>query len=373
MKKQIFIGGAVAVLFVALLGVVKAFQIQQATAEAAARVMPPEAVTSHIAQKETWSRTVSSVGTLSPTQGAALSVELGGLVKSIHFESGMPVKKGDLLVSLNVSLESAELRKAKAKQELALQTAQRQRALRKRNANATADLDEAEEALKNTLAEVERISALIKQKQVRAPFSGVTGIRYVNVGQTIASGEPVVELNKHNPLYVDFTVPQKELPNIKRGDQVQVTLDAYPGKTFQAELNAIESRVNSATRTIAVQATLQNEDNTLRPGMFVDVKVVTDQQRSVISIPSSSIDYAPYGSSVYVIGKDDSEQAGRPVTSKVVTTGTKRGDRVEIISGINEGEEVVSSGTFKLRPGIRVAVNNVVQPQNKLDPNPRDT
>ncbi len=378
MKKQIFIGSAIAIGFLVILGGIKGCQIASFIAQMSSQQRPPEAVTSYVAKQETWPRTLHSVGSLVPVQGATLSVEEAGKVQSIHFESGQSVEEGDLLVSLNVSAEEADLAKAKSTLELAKQNAERQRALRKRNANAQADLDNAEESLRNASAEVERINAIIAKKQVIAPFSGKAGIRLVNKGQTISAGTPVVELNAYSPLYVNFTVPQRSIKNFSTGDKVHLALDAFPDKTFEAELTAVDSRVSAETRTISLQATVENSEELLRPGMFVDVDLVSDESDEVISIPASSINYAPYGSTVYVIAKseqgtDEQKAAGRAVTSQVVKTGRKKGDRVEIVSGISAGDEVVSSGTFKLRPGVQVVVNNVVTPENKLNPQPADT
>ena len=372
MKKQIIVGLLIALTLYGVLGGVKAYQISSAIAEAKARKQPPEAVTSFTARQEIWSDMINTVGSLVAVQGATLSVEMSGTVSAIHFNSGDKVSKGDVLLSLNTSVEEADLRKAKATFALAEQNASRQRALRKRNANAQADLDNAEESLENARAELNRMQAIVDRKRVIAPFDGHTGIRMVNIGQMIEPGTPIVELNAYSPLYINFSIPQKQMGMIAPGDTVHVTVDAYPGETFTATVTAIGSKIDPTMRTMEMQATLQNEQRRLRPGMFVNVQVISQKREPVIVIPSSSINYAPYGSTVYVIG-EGAPKEGRPVNSQVVNTGKKRGDLIAITSGLNVGDEVVSSGTFKLRPGATVIVNNSVTPSADEHPDPEDS
>jgi len=373
MKRQILIGlGATGALIV-VLAIVKAVQISSMIAEAESRPIPPEAVTSFVAQEQDWQQEFSSVGSLAAVQGATLSAEEVGRVSAVNFESGADVKAGDVLVALDTAVEEAQLDGARAQLQLGELNAKRQRALRERSANSQSELDDAEANLRNVSAEVERLTAIIKRKKIVAPFDGRTGIRLVEVGQTVSIGQHVVALNSFEKLYVNFTLPQQALGKLVTGTKVNVKVDSFPDKTFVATLTAIGSQVEVANRNVSLQATLDNPQQALRPGMFADITVILNDVDKVIAIPTSSIQYAPYGNTIYIIEAGKEPNGPRPIRPQIVTLGRMLGDNVAVLTGLKAGEEVVSSGAFKLRPGVSVIVNNVVTPDSNLNPQPEDT
>jgi len=228
---------------------------------------------------------------------------------------------------------------------------------------------------KSTEAKVGEIKATIQRKTIRAPFSGVLGIRQINLGQYLAAGAAIVSLQALDPIYVNFGVPQQQAPLLKTGRILELTSDDVPGVEFKGRVTAIDSVVNEATRNLQVQATLPNPGGKLRPGMFVQVQLGLGSSQNVIPLPASAINYAPYGDSVYVVTdmKDPKGKTYRGVRQQFVKLQGSRGDQVGVISGVNPGDEVVSSGVFKLRNGAAVQVNNKVQPPNNPKPNPEDS
>jgi membrane fusion protein (multidrug efflux system) len=225
-----------------------------------------------------------------------------------------------------------------------------------------------------TEAQVGEIRATIARKTIRAPFTGILGIRQVNLGQYLSAGEAIVPLQSLNPIYVNFGLPQQAAPQVRVGSALRVTSNDGAA-AFTGRVTAIDSVVNEATRNVQVQATLANPARKLHPGMFVQVEVVNGSDQPVIALPTSAINYAPYGDSVYVVAelKDPSGNAYRGVRQQFVKLGASRGDQVAVISGVNPGDEVVSSGVFKLRNGAPVQVNNTVQPGNSPSPKPEDS
>jgi len=228
---------------------------------------------------------------------------------------------------------------------------------------------------KATEAQVGEIRATIERKTIRAPFSVILGIRQINLGQYLAAGQAIVPLQAINPIYVNFGVPQQTSAQLLGGRTVRVTSDDLPGAGFTGRVTAVDSVINEATRNIQVQATLSNPQGKLRPGMFVQVELGVGANRQVITLPASAINYAPYGDSVFVVGelKDPKGKTYLGVRQQFVKVGGSRGDQIAIVSGLNPGDEVVSSGVFKLRNGAGVKVNNKVQPPNNPKPKPEDS
>lgn len=374
-NKQILLALAVSGSFVAVLALVKYFQISEAIAQGRSRKMPPVAVTTAIATEEQWPVSFRAVGSLSPVRGITLAVEESGRVSKVNFESGAKVLAGTVLLELDTAVEEAQLKGATAQLALAQTNAKRQRALRERNVNSQSDLDDAENNLQSATAEVERIKAVILRKRIVAPFDGVTGIRLVNVGETLLLGAPVVSLQSLETLFVDFTLPQNAVGKVSVGAKVELTVDAFANEKFIGELKAIDSLVDAETRNIKMQAVVQNRDDKLRAGMFADVQIVLPETQQVISVPASSVSYAPYGDSLYVIEKSKNEAGEEQLTARqqVVQIGRRLGDKIAIISGVKPGEEVASSGGFMLRPGVGVLINNSVTPGNSLNPKPANT
>jgi membrane fusion protein (multidrug efflux system) len=375
MFKRMILMLAVVTVLVASLGFVKFRQIQEAVGQAAAFQPPPEAVTTIVAQQEKWPTTLSAIGTMAAVQGVTVSGDLPGIVDRIAFESGGSVREGDLLVQLDTRQEQAQLAAVEAARDLARLNFDRLQSLVNEGAITRADYDQSAAEQKQTEAKVEEIRATIARKTIRAPFSGILGIRQVNLGQYLSSGDPVVPLQSLDPIYVNFGVPQQDVGQVLIGRKVRVTTGDVAGVGFIGSVTAINSIVDEATRNVQVQATLANPNGTLRPGMFVQTEVMLGASRPVVTLPASAISYAPYGDSVFVVTdfKDPKDQTYRGVRQQFVKLGPSRGDQIAVLSGLKPGEEVVSSGVFKLRNGAAVLVNNKVQPDNKLAPKPEDS
>ncbi len=370
MRKQILITIGVVGGAILILALIKYAQISKAIAQQQSFSPPPEAVTSIIASSETWPREFQAIGSLKSAQGVMLSAEEAGEVTEILFESGERVEGGQVLVKLDTSEEEANLKGAIAvldHMKIAFDRAQK---LRSTKVMAQAELDSAEARLREATAAVDSLKANIARKKIIAPFSGRAGIKQVNVGQYLTAGTPVVPVYSLSLLYVDFSLPQQAVSEIEIGQKIHVVVDAYAGEIFEGKLTAINPQIDANTRNIEIQGTLNNPDEKLRSGMFAEVIVVLSKEDKVIAVPSSSVNYAPYGDTVYVIEKMKNPQGAEylGVRQQVVKLGRKKGDKVVLLSGIKEGEEVVSSGAFKLRPGAAVIVNNSLQPKPTNQP-----
>jgi membrane fusion protein (multidrug efflux system) len=362
----------VTLLIVAGLGFVKFQQIQTAIAEGAAFQPPPEAVTTVVAQQEQWPQTLAAIGTLAAVQGVTVSADLPGTVERIEFDSGRAVRAGDVLAVLDTRQEQAQLAAIEARRELAQLTLARVQELLKEKVISKAEFDRATAEAQQTDAQLGEIKAVIQRKTIRAPFSGVLGIRQVNLGQYLAGGDPLVTLQSLNPIYVNFGVPQQSAGQVPAGRQVRITSESIGGVEWNGRVTALDAMVDEATRNIQVQATLANGDGKLRPGMFVQVEVVLGAGEQVIALPASAINYAPYGDSVFIVTdmKAEDGRTYRGVRQQLVKVGRSRGDQVAVLGGIKAGDEVVSSGLFKLRNGAAVQINNSVRPANNPAPTP---
>jgi len=338
--------------------------------------MQVETVTSAVAKEEDWAPALSSVGSVSAVQGAIVSAELGGTVSEVGFESGAVAKKGDVLLRLDTSSEQAQLRTAEADLELARADLERSRGLATRKVISKAELDSAESKFKQKEGSVDNMRAMIAKKEVRAPFDGQLGIRQVNVGQMINPGQLVVPLQALDPVYVDFALPQQHLAKLSPGLETRVRTDALSGREFVGKLTAINPNVDPITRNVQVQATLENPDHVLRPGMFAKVEVILPEKNKALVIPGSAISYAPYGDSVFVIEKKKDPKSGKEsqtIRQQFVRVGEARGDFVSINNGLKAGETVVGTGVFKLRNGMAVTINNDLAPKPQVNPTPVDS
>jgi membrane fusion protein (multidrug efflux system) len=360
--------------FVGILGVVKVRQIQVAIAQASSFQPPPEAVTTIPARQEQWPTTLDAIGTVAAVQGVTVSADLPGVVEAITFDSGRTVAAGDVLVRLDARQEQAQLAAAEAQRDLARLNLDRMQGLVEQGIVARADHDRATAEHKQAVARVGEIRATIERKQIRAPFAGVLGIRQVNLGQYLNAGNPVVPLQSLNPIYVNFAVPQQRVGEMRTDGEVGVSAEGLSGGELAGHISAVDSVADPATRNVQVQATLANPDGRLRPGMFVQVRVRIGGTSPVLALPASAISYAPYGDSVFVVGdlEGPSGATYRGVRQQFVKLGGTRGDQVAVVSGLKPGEEVVTSGAFKLRSGAAVLVDNSVQPGNSLAPRPED-
>jgi membrane fusion protein (multidrug efflux system) len=375
MAKRMVLMLGVTVVLLGGLGFMKFKQVEAAMQAGASFQPPPEAVTSIVAQRDQWAATMGVIGTMEAVHGVTVSADLPGVVERISFESGQSVSTGDVLVELDTRQERAQLASLEAQSELARVNYGRMQQLVNAGVISRMDYDQATSQQKATEANVAEIRATIARKTIRAPFSGILGIRKVNLGQYLAAGAPMVVLQSLNPIYVDFGVPQQTAAQVKVGSKLRVASEDLAGHGFTGRVTALDSVIDETTRNVQVQATLANPEGKLRPGMFVQVDVGVGASRAAITLPASAISYAPYGDSVFVITdlKDPKGQTYRGVRQQFVKLEGSRGDQVAVISGVNPGEEVVTSGVFKLRNGAAVQVNNKVQPGNNPAPKPEDS
>jgi membrane fusion protein (multidrug efflux system) len=374
MAKRMIAMLVVVIAVIAVLGGFKYSQIK--TAMSQDWTPPPEAVTTVVATQQPWTTTLSAIGTVAAVQGVTVSADLPGVVTAINFESGRAVGKGDVLVQLDTKQERAQLAAAEAAKELTRLSLARKQGLLEKAAIPQATYDEAQAEYKQADARVGEIRAMIDRKTIRAPFAGVLGIRQVNLGQYLAGGAPIVSLQALRPAYVNFSVPQQELGKLPIGTTVEVTSDALGGATESGTIKAFESVIDEATRNVRVQAVFDNRSGKLRPGMFVETRSARGGAANVIALPASAISYAPFGDSVFIVDDEKDPKTGksyRGVRQQFVKLGGTRGDQVGVLTGVKPGEEVVTSGVFKLRPGAAVIVNNAVQPSNNAKPKPEDS
>lgn len=375
MAKRLILMLVVLAVILGGLGFIKFRQVEVAIAQGANFQMPPTAVTTVVAQKETWPSTLTVIGTAAAIQGVTVSADLPGTIDKIHFESGQWIHEGDVLVELDTRQERAQVANLEAQRDLARINYDRAQELVKAGVISRSDYDNAAAQQKATEAQVGDIKAAIARKTIRAPFTGLLGIRQVSLGQYLAAGQAIVALQSLDPIYVNFGVPQQDTGKVTPGHVLRVTSNDLTGVAFPGKVTALDSVINEQTRNIQVQATIGNKGNKLRPGMFVQVEMPLGQPRQVVPLPASAINYAPYGDSVYVVVdmKDPKGNTYRGVRQQVVKIEGSRGDQVAIISGINPGDEIVSSGVFRLRNGAPVLVNNTVKPENSPNPKPEDS
>lgn len=368
------VAGLVAVFL--LIAGIKVWQIMTLISSGKKMVPPPTTVTSATVQRGDWQPILTAVGSINPVQGAMISAELAGTVSEINFQSGTLVKKGDILLKLDASAEQAQLRAAIAEAELAKADFERARDLAARKVISSAELDAASAKYEQKRAVVENIQSLIAKKEIRAPFDGAAGIRTVNPGEMVPVGKPLVTLQALDQVFFDFALPQQQLSEVKTDLPVKVTTDVFPDREFDGKLTAINSAVDPVTRNVSLQATLDNPDHTLRPGMFGRVKVLLPATKPTLFIPATAVSYAPFGNSVFVIEKKRDEKTGKEaliLRQQFIRTSETRGDFVAVTDGLKEGDEVVSTGVFKMRNGMDVVVDNTLQPKAELNPKPTDS
>ena len=379
MIKKIFVYIATVfglLVVIVALGGTKKLQFAAMGAAGAAFDPPPETVTAQAATEETWENVLTANGSVAPVQGVMVGAEVPGKVVSINFESGADVAVGALLVQLDVSMESAQLRAAESVADLAKINLGRARELREKGTSASSDLDAAEAQAKQAAAAADNLRAVIAKKSIRAPFTGRLGIRLVQLGQILRDGESVVTLQTVDPIYTNFALPQQFLASLKVGENVRLTTDASPGETFAGKITAIAPEIDAVTRNIRIQATFANPAAKLRSGMFGSVAVLLPPTGSSLVIPSTAILHAPYGDSVFVITEGKNAKTGAPektIRQQFIRVGTARGDFATVVAGLKPGEWVVTTGIFKLRPGMSVIVDNALAPKAELAPKPANS
>jgi len=366
--------GLLAVFLV--VGGIKFSQIMTLISTSKKMVPPPTTVTSAAVKQADWQPILTAVGSITPVQGATISAELAGTVANIGFQSGTQVKKGDVLLKLDASAEEAQLRAAQADAQLAKNDLDRARDLAGRKVISKAELDGAQSKFDQKKAAVDNVQSVIDKKQIRAPFDGAAGIRAVNPGQMVKVGDPLVSLQALDRVFVDFSLPQQQLADVQADLPVKVTTDAIAGREFDGKLTAVNSAIDSSTRSVSLQATLDNADHALRAGMFARVQVLLPQKKATIYIPATAVSYAPYGNSVYIIEKKHDDKTGKDslvLRQQFIRTGETRGDFVAVTDGLKVGDEIVSTGVFKLRNGMDIVVDNKLAPKPEIAPTPNDT
>lgn len=370
MKKQLGITFLVIFILTAFLGVVKATQIQRAIAEYSSFSPPPEAVTTTKVTKADWRESFDTVGSFVSMQGSTLSAKESGNVVAVHFESGAKVKAGDILIEIDHSVEEANLRGATARLELAKQNLERASKLRGQSALALSSLEDSQSKVRQSESEVQSIKAAIERKTIVAPFDGRAGIRTVNVGSFVNAGTPLVPLYALDPIYFNFSVPQQLAPQLAVNTDVSVRVDAFPSRVFAGKVTAINPNIDEVLRTISIQATVQNPQEEILPGMFGSVHFEIGNSISLLVIPSLSVAYAPYGNSVYVVERTRDAEGKESTTARqqIVQLGRSRGDFVSVTKGLTEGDEIVATGSFKLRPGAKIQIKQEGTPTLSLEP-----
>ena len=330
----------------------------------------PQTVASMKAAFQDWQPALNAVGSLRAVNGADLSAEVAGIVESVPFEPGAEVEKGAVLVQLRAEDDIARLHALEAAAKLAEITMARDTKQLKAEAISRATVDADAAALDSAKAQAEQQRAIVEKKTIRAPFAGRLGIRLVDVGQYLTPGTPVVTLQQLDPIYADFTLPEQAFPKVAVGQKVRVTADAYLGTLFEGSVMTINSKVAEQTRNIAVRATFANPDHKLVPGMFARLAIENGKAEKYLTLPQAAITYNPYGNTVYLVDRTD---ADKPVAKQsFVTLGPTRGDQVAVLTGVKEGDEVVTAGQMKIRNGAPVAIKNDLQPTNDPNPKPED-
>jgi membrane fusion protein (multidrug efflux system) len=336
---------------------------------------PPQTVSTMTAVSQEWRSQLEAVGSVRAVNGANLSAQVAGTVSAIHFQSGSDAKKNDLLLELMAEDDIAHLDALKATASLAKITYERDSTLLKTKAVSEQTVDTDKGNLMNAEALAAQQQALVDYKFIRAPFSGRIGIRQVDLGQYLAAGTTIVTLQQLDPIYIDFYVPQQALAQIKVGQVVSGKVDTFPDQTSVGKISAINSLVDTTTRNVQIRATMQNKDDLMLPGMFATVNISTSVPQHYVTLPQTAVAYNSYGNIVYLVddkGKDANGQPQLVARQTFVTTGATRGDQVAVLSGVKDGDVVVTAGQIKLRDGTPLKVNNAVQPANSPNPKPVD-
>jgi membrane fusion protein (multidrug efflux system) len=372
LRRWLVAGGVLLAIFLALAGV-KVWQIVSMIQAGKKMLPPPESVTAVQAKSVEWRPVHSAVGTLVAVRSVTLSAEIVGAVREIAFENGALVKQGQLLVRQDTSTEEAQLEGALADLALSKQTLDRALRLGKAQVNTQVDIEAAQARNIQAKAAVDNLRATIAKKVIRAPFAGRVGIRQVELGQVLSVGNPIISLQTVTPIYAEFQLPQQALADVKLGQKVSLKVDVFPDATWEGTVTTINPEVDPTTRNVRMRATVENKDARLTPGMFANVDVFAEQTAQLLVIPATSILFAPYGDSVYVLEKAKSADGKDELLAKqrFVRVGERRGDFAAITSGLNADELVVSNGAFKVKNGMAVQVKNDTAPA-QVSPTPEN-
>jgi len=348
-----------------------------------AQVPPPATVTSEAARTERWVEQLTSIGTLVSSHGVDVASQVAGIVTEVHAESGSEVERGTSLVQLDIAVEQADLASAKATLAEAEVAFQRQTDLLAKRVTSEANLDTARTKRDTATAAVNKIEAVIAQKTIKAPVTGRLGIRKAERGQYVSPGMTLVTVQALDPIRVDFPMPEQTIGKLRVGQQIEITVDAFPGEVFKGKIQSLDARVAQDTRTLLVRGILPNPKHKLLPGMFANVVVLVGEPREVVTVPRTAITYSLYGDSIYLVkanpapakqGEGTPQQASGEVKliadRRFIRTGQARDDRVAVVSGIAAGDEVVSTGQLKLNPGAAIRIDNA-QPLARPEERPK--
>jgi len=364
----------VALLLAAVLGGLYGFNAYRARAIAnffASNKPPPAQVAAVVATSEAVPRFAAGIGSLVAIHQVTVTPEVGGRVTEIAFEAGAKVKDGDKLVQINDAPDRGDLANYEAQARYAAVELERAKILASRQFGPQETVDQNQSQLDQARAQIMKTQAIIAQKLIRAPFAGRLGVRQIDLGQYLNPGAAIFTLTDLSTLYVNFTLPSQQRPEIALGQRVNVTADAYPGRSFTATITTIEPQIRPDTRTLVVQATMANPDEALLPGMFVNAAVVLPAQPDQVVVPETAVDYTLYGDSVYVIRADGSDADGKPLLKAFrtpVKTGTRWENKVAILDGLKSGDQVVAAGQVKVQSGSPVVVTGNPPPQPPAQP-----
>lgn len=329
---------------------------------------PPITISTTKVRTQTWHPFLSAVGSLKASKGVEVSSEVSGQILSIPFRSGVHVDKGDLLVQVDDQVDQQNLQRDLAALRVNKLDFERKQKLWKEKAVARSAVDQAQAAYLQSQAAVTSDKVMLAKKKIRAPFAGKVGIRQVDIGQYLTPGATIVTLQALKPLFVDFSLPEQDLPKLYKGQAVTMTVDAFPGKIFTGKIIALNSKIDVGTRSLDVRAMIPNEDERLYPGLFANIKVILPEQQSVLTVPQTAIAYSLYGDSVYVVRPKGKDKKGKPILiadQRYVTVSDRRGSEAAIAQGVKDGETVITSGQIKLQPNARVMVNNSIKLNEK--------
>ncbi|AFT90552.1 efflux RND transporter periplasmic adaptor subunit [Paraburkholderia phenoliruptrix] len=374
-KRMIIMLICVGVLLGALVGF-NLFRAHMMKKFMASNAVPPATVTAAVAGYQTWQPQLAAVGSLRAVRGVDVTTEVAGLVREIAFSSGQEVKAGQVLVRLNDDSDRAQLASLQAAAELAQTVYKRDKAQFDIQAIAKAQLDADAADLKSKKAQVDQQAALVEKKTIRAPFAGRVGITTVNPGQYINPGDAIVTLQAIDPIYADFYLPQQQLGQLQVGQAIVVDTNAFSNRTFDGKIRSINPRVDNTTRNVQIEATVDNRERKLLPGMYANVKIDAGTVQRYLTLPQTAITYNPYGATVFVVkpgAQKNAQGKVMPVAQQVfVTPGPTRGDQVAILKGIGEGAQVVTSGQLKLKNGTPLVIDNRVLPADNPNPTPQE-
>ncbi|MFH2122573.1 MAG: efflux RND transporter periplasmic adaptor subunit [Pseudomonadota bacterium] len=375
MKKRILLTLLALIVIGGSLAGIKVLQIRHMMAVGSKMVPPPETISTAEVQQQSWESVLSAVGSLEAVQGVTVAAEQPGKVVAISFTPGDFIEKGAPLAELDTSAEEAQLRAMESSRDLARTNLRRLAELADKGLISLAEFDNAKAGFKEAEAQTENIQAIIRKKNIKAPFSGRLGIRQINLGQFLKEGQEIVSLQVLDPIFVNFMLPQQELSRITNGMVVRINGDGIDKEQISGKITAIAPQVDEKTRNIRVQATITNKDELLRPGMFVNASIVLPEQKKVFAIPTTAVFYAPYSDSVFVVEEKKDEKSGKNIQvlrQQFVTIGEKRGDFAAVLSGLQGGETVAAVGVFKLRNGQSVVIDNTQTPAFELQPKPEN-